>query len=442
MKKGTRILALLLAVILTAALAGCAEKKPAASNAANTANSAENTANTSNNTNNTNNAENDPANTAQNQPAEDGPIKVSSVEELLNAIKPGAEIVMEARRYDIGQALETIWKEKDNWEKAHPYIKLESFEDGKGFTVTGVKGLKISGGGKKASDTELITAARYVTVLTFENCSDLELSNFTAGHTDGAECFGDVIDLVDVRNVNMSKLDLYGCGVHALTAAGDLGNYIIKNCTLRDCSENSLEIGRSSGTLLFENCTMTGSGRGAYIQWSDMDVSNKPHVYLMECKLGTCESEFFAFDDNTITEGCDWSPIEYYPDVDPGETSAAFEPSGLIPASFSPEGLAGSAWEVYVMVPADADITKAEYEPYEDPRDGRVLTYSLRFDAEGNFTLLYFAEQPIQFTKAEDGYKDANGKEAKVEIFVTPNLGASLMWMRLEYEGWAMWFQN
>ena len=119
-------------------------------------------------------------------------VTVNSAQELAAAIAPGATITMGegVLKLDFGDDINT----------ENPYSWGEAVEDGFQLGISGVQELTIQGAGRDA--TRIQTDPRFADVLKFENCGNLTLRGFTAGHTVQAEgCEGDVIDLGDCQNV-------------------------------------------------------------------------------------------------------------------------------------------------------------------------------------------------------------------------------------------------
>ena len=129
---------------------------------------------------------------------EDGSVIVSSIEELVEAVKPEAVIVIEPGRYNMTDFLSKFDSAEDikTWNDAHDYVKLESVFDGIQIVFEDVYGLSISGKDQVTANTEIVTDPRYAAVMTFKNCNDLFLSYMTMGHTERGDCSGNVIDLI------------------------------------------------------------------------------------------------------------------------------------------------------------------------------------------------------------------------------------------------------
>ena len=116
----------------------------------------------------------EPATTvAETLPPQDGVYTVTDAAGLIAAIGPDREIRLAAGTYDLSAEAD---KPTDN-----PYCAWQETFDGKELVITGAKNLTITGAGK---DSVTISATpRYAQVLWFQNCENLSLTGFTAGHT-------------------------------------------------------------------------------------------------------------------------------------------------------------------------------------------------------------------------------------------------------------------
>ncbi|MBQ6207857.1 MAG: hypothetical protein IJK52_12355, partial [Oscillospiraceae bacterium] len=142
---------------------------------------------------------------------------VSNMEELLEAIKPGAEIVLAPGYYNLTDCVNEFWLEDEAqaFNAHHDYVQIRDCYDGAEVVIQDAEGVSISGGGATA-DTEIVIEPRYGTVLTFQYCDNMKLSNLTLGHTDTGECSGSVLTVSASKNAELRNLDLYGCGVIGL----------------------------------------------------------------------------------------------------------------------------------------------------------------------------------------------------------------------------------
>lgn len=237
-------------------------------------------------------------------------IKVYSVEEFIAAVRPGADIVIEKGDYNFSNFIEGVWATHgEAWNESHEYIRLEECTDGVQLVIEDADGLSISGESEDYSEVELMIDPQYGTVITFEDCDNLRLSYFTAGHTDRGTCTGNVIDLYDCEDVVFESVDLYGCGVYGIGIYDGTENVTVNNSVVRDCFYGPIELVDGSGVLQFNNCILEGSEGFCYVNDED-DM----HINLYKCTLGKRETESLAFFEFATLEDCDTHPDAIYPE--------------------------------------------------------------------------------------------------------------------------------
>ena len=244
------------------------------------------------------------------EPVKGGEISVSSVEELLEAIRPGAKIVIEPGTYNLSEFAETAAVEaRDFSVDGKEYVRLRECFDGTEIVISGVKGLSIRGASGDISQTQLVVDPRYAAVLNFEDCDQLSLTSMTMGHTAQAYCAGNVVNLSYCRGAVLDRLDLYGCGVYGLALDNGSGDVRISNSIIRDCSEGPFSIERAVGVVEFIDCALEGSeGPGYYYQPETSDLR------FIRCSFGEEESNYWYFSEDVTEEDCSWSEITEYPD--------------------------------------------------------------------------------------------------------------------------------
>lgn len=231
-------------------------------------------------------------------------VNVSSPDEFLNAISSNTEIIIKDGYYNLSDYVE---QQSQNF--AHKFVRFDECFDGAEIFIKDVSFLKISGSTKKFSDTELVVTPRYATVLNFENCNNIEISNLTIGHVDAGECSGDVLDFSNCSDVTIDNTDLYGCGVYGIRAKDKTGNVYVSNSTIRDCSDGPMNIADVYGEFEFTNCTLTGSDGFGYFERGE-----NGSLAFRNCTFGYWETSHFMFLEDITTENCIWSEDYIYPE--------------------------------------------------------------------------------------------------------------------------------
>ena len=188
-----------------------------------------------------------------------GTIEVRNVDELLGAIAPNADILMLPGTYNLCDA------SNYGQQSGSLYYHWVEDYDGFGLQLDSVHGLTIRGSGMDS--TTLETEPRWANVITLDNCDNVTLSDFTAGHTKDkpGECSGGVLKLIDCRNTQMEGLGLFGCGVVGVNAES-CRNLELKQCRIYECSSSAVDLYRCD-TVTMDACTfdhIDGYGYNAY----------------------------------------------------------------------------------------------------------------------------------------------------------------------------------
>ncbi len=317
---------------------------------------------------------------------------VSSVLELLEAIKPGAKIELEPGVYHLSQALDSFMADKgSSWNAAHPYVQLRESFDGVEVVIQNVKNLSIQGTGVSRAETEIITDPRYSAVLAMENCSEVTLSGITMGHTGSSECSGDVIDMRNCQYMTLFDMDLYGCGVFAIDASEGSAYIFVDDSYLRDCSSGPICISNCSGIVQFRRCRFTGSEGGGWF-----DDSDETDVCFYDCMFGEQETNYWYFNENVTAEDCFWSEITEYPDIEPPDLDdklANFDPDVAELIATTQEDLETTQWYGHLYADQVNDTTTVM--PFIDS-DGAYMQVCLNLVADG-IGYLDYKDQRLSF---------------------------------------------
>ena len=190
-------------------------------------------------------------------------VTVSSMKELLEAFKPGAEIVLAKGDYNLTDYINDFWlaDEAASFNAEHEYVEIRDCYDGAEVAVKNVANVTLRGAGD-TEETEIVIEPRYATVLTFEKCDNLKVYNLTMGHTETGECSGSVLNLSACDGAELRDLDLYGCGVIGLECSNGTQNVTVYDSTIRDCSWGPLDVYDATGKIELYDCSLTGSYGG------------------------------------------------------------------------------------------------------------------------------------------------------------------------------------
>ena len=173
-----------------------------------------------------------------------------SANAFARAIVPGATV-------ELGEG--TILLEPDNGDlqTGNSFCRWESVYEGYELVISNVSNVTIRGAGQ--GKTTLESNPRAATVLTFENCENVTLEGFTAGHVPGAEpCEGNVINLRNSSNVTMKDLGLFGCGATGVRADSST-DLTLEGCDIYECSAFAMSLNFVQGCQI-KNCTLRDIG--------------------------------------------------------------------------------------------------------------------------------------------------------------------------------------
>ncbi|MBR5381787.1 MAG: right-handed parallel beta-helix repeat-containing protein, partial [Oscillospiraceae bacterium] len=243
------------------------------------------------------------------------------------------------------------------------------------------------------ADVEIVVEPRYANVLCFIDCSNVAVTDLTAGHTDTGSCTGSVVLCEDCTDIILANDDLYGCGVNGLEAE-DCADIYVYETTIRDCSFGPMELSYCTGGFTAYNSRFVDSGSFGFYDCGEADI------YFWACEFGEWESNSLYFRDDVETDDCIWSDITEYPDY--GDGSFGDFRDYLEIVAFDAEVLAGTRWEGFeLVIPEENSVFEL---PYEDEEGTYGVT--LEFDKNGSGVLdgLYDEPETFRYEMDESGY--------------------------------------
>ena len=365
-------------------------------------------------------------------------VTVSDMESFLEAVQPGAEIVVAKGDYNLSEYVNALWEtdEAAEWNAAHEYVQIQDCYDGAEVVIRNADGLSVSGSGATAA-TEIVIEPRYGTVLTFQKCDNLKLSNLTLGHTDTGQCSGSVVKLSACLNAELRDLDLYGCGVVALECSDGTEDVFVYDSALRDCSWGPLDVYGATGKVELRGCYLTGSEGGGYF-----NSESRLQLAFYNCTFGENETYYWQFMPGVTAEDCVWTQDPDYVYDEDGEERYIPEdmPDDLQPVAFDADIEVDTMWLGYIAV--DAETGEAVDIP---SGDAEGVTLILRPDGTGVING-YYAERGIPFlwekndsgaltmTTPQDGVLEAEmylpGTPGEGSpSWVSVRIGGALLWM-------------
>jgi len=181
-------------------------------------------------------------------------VQVSNTLELLNAIADDTEIVMDEGVYNLTADMQLEGEEHFlNWQNSHDKVLLSMNLNAFQTEVYCVSGLSIVAAPN--ANVSIVTEPRNVNVLMFSSCSDIFMSGITMGHTpDKGSCEGGVLKFEYCENIELSGMDLYGCGTYGIVY-NDVNKLKLSDSIIRDCSQGIID-GSQGKDFKFITCDM------------------------------------------------------------------------------------------------------------------------------------------------------------------------------------------
>ncbi len=220
---------------------------------------------------------------------EENVVKVSTVDEFLDAIAPNTVIELAEGTFDLSAASDYA-KESDSRYYAWSNVYTEESGPGAELEIRNVENLTIRGAGM---DKTVISAVpRYANVLKFYGCYTLTLEEFTAGHTiEPGYCSGGVLDFEVCSIVSVDKCGLYGCGSVGVWA-NDCSVVSVTDSDIYECSYNAVSA-YNTRSMIVDGCRIYGHGTrpGTGSALSLFDASNSDSFIVHGCVVNGNECE-------------------------------------------------------------------------------------------------------------------------------------------------------
>ena len=199
----------------------------------------------------------DPAFTTADPAGSREQITVSTVDELLDAIGPDREILLDAELYDLSTA-EGYGKKKTD------YYYWNAEYDGPELIIQNVDNLTIRSSDGEVKAHTISAVPRYANVLKFNQCTNVTLQGFTAGHTkEPGSCAGGVIYFENSDNMTVDQCGLFGCGILGVQA-GYSKNITVQNSEIYECSYGGIRMDDSEN-ITVKDCTFRDLGGPVFL---------------------------------------------------------------------------------------------------------------------------------------------------------------------------------
>lgn len=191
-------------------------------------------------------------------------VHVSTADEFLAALDNDTCIVLDSELLDLSTATEYAEAEKATRDDNYPnniqegytdHYYWENNYDGPSLVISDLHNLTIMAEGTDRKAHTISATPRYAYVLTFENCSAITISGFTAGHTkEPGQCMGGVVAFRNCEDTLVDNCGLFGCGTVGVYGESSRNMQVVDSeiyeCSiygiqLRDCDTVAI-----SGTLI------------------------------------------------------------------------------------------------------------------------------------------------------------------------------------------------
>jgi len=131
------------------------------------------------------------------------------------------------------------------------HIGWEGEHDGNSIAIRNVRNLSITGPADRSA--RLIVRPRYVFVLHFQDCQNIELTNLVMGHEpDKGYCTCGVFAATRCTGMTLTRCDLFGCGTEGLTLT-DVRRFHFDRSVVRDCSYGIMTLKKCEDLLFTES---------------------------------------------------------------------------------------------------------------------------------------------------------------------------------------------
>lgn len=191
-------------------------------------------------------------------------VHVSNVDEFLAAIGSETEIILDCKELCLSDAV--------NYGVDTEFYSWRDEFDGKGLLLSNLHDLTIRSNDGNTKGYTITAVPRYAYVLQFQNCFNIRLSGFTAGHTQApGECSGGVLCFESCGNTTVENCGLFGCGTLGVDAML-CNNLTVKDCEIYECSYDGIQL-YACETVRIDGCTFRDLGGEDITVWDCTDVT-------------------------------------------------------------------------------------------------------------------------------------------------------------------------
>ena len=216
-------------------------------------------------------------------------IVVSNAREFLEALGSDRIIDMDyTGDYNLSE-----WEFSDDL-KLPEGVRWSGVFDGAELILSGIRNLKIEGGGPDGANSRITVNPRYAFVMKFEYCSDIVINGPSVGHTVGGSCEGGVFGFTDSSRITINYTNMYGCGTEGLTLSNvsdmKVADSVISSCTYYIMTANGGE------NIAFEDCMFVSNQ-----EFTLVNVTGTRNMSFTNCAFNDNRGEMFDVKDTTVS---------------------------------------------------------------------------------------------------------------------------------------------
>lgn len=178
-------------------------------------------------------------------------VHVSTADEFLAALDNDTCIILDTELLDLSTATEYAYAEKESNDGRNYYSNAEGYtdhyywennHDGPSLVISDLHNLTIMAEGTDRKAHTISATPRYAYVLTFENCSAITISGFTAGHTkEPGLCMGGVVAFRNCEDTLVDNCGLFGCGTVGVFGQSSRNMQVV-NSEIYECSIYGIQL--------------------------------------------------------------------------------------------------------------------------------------------------------------------------------------------------------
>ena len=323
---------------------------------------------------------------------------VNTPGEFVEAICPGASIILLPGTYNLSDYLEEQWALKsaskevsaDGVAELSEWTELHKCYDGVELVIKNVTTLGIYGGSTDRAGTRMVVSPTYAAVISFEKCEYCVMADITIGHVKTGDCTGNVIDLFGCKGFDLYNMDIYGCGVYGIGAFNGCSQISVFDSIIHDCSNGAIDYEWGKGLFRCVGCSITDTSGISYY------ATSESKLVFDRCILGYYETSDVSLRKGVELYDCTLSEVTNYPEFEEYSANAPeWLKTDFDPASFDPDSMEyawdaeyltaslwddeSSYWDGYVM--KDLATGSEYYLPFYDSENEKALDLSCGFSS-------------------------------------------------------------